>query len=340
MLISIRCWFLRLLPWLISVVCFYGFFSVAPAEDVLERLVEVDIRWLTLAVIAVGINLLARGIRTGVILNRSDPPSLLLITAISNVGLALNALLPGRVGEVARVFLNIKLMGVRTGQAVMTSVIERLIDLVMLLALGWYALVRVDLSATDYGVHLIAVLESLVVLSALLLVAIASAGFERPGRTFRLGFYKFFNSFPRLRRVGIRLIRDAHYISRNHMCTRAGAWSLSVSLAMLLTLVLTVFLVGKAMPRMELDLMSCLAITALTTLASALPAAPGSWGTYEAVGILVAKQIAPQYSWADIGAFIFACHLAQYLPILLAGLLSWLPLKSRASFSSLVNRNP
>ena len=143
MVTSVWSWCLRLLPWMVSVVCFYGIFSVAAADDVLERLVEVDICWLTFAVIAVGINLVVRGIRTGVILNRSDPQSLFLITAISNVGLALNAVLPGRVGEVARVFLNIKLMGLRAGQAVMTSVIERLIDLVILLALGWYALVQV-----------------------------------------------------------------------------------------------------------------------------------------------------------------------------------------------------
>ena len=67
-----------------------------------SRLSEIDIWWLAMAMIAVVINLLARGIRIGLILSRSDPQSLFWIISISNVGMALNALLPGKVGEVVK----------------------------------------------------------------------------------------------------------------------------------------------------------------------------------------------------------------------------------------------
>ena len=329
-----------LLPWLVSIACLSGVLIVVPLGGVLEALRQVDHWCLMLAMLATSVNLLLRGLRSGVILRRSDPQSLLKITAISNLGLALNASLPGKLGEVARVLLLIKVMSASTGQAAMSALIERLADLVILSSLVFYGVSHVDLSRSEFGGELTAVADSLFVVSAFLLLATAGSSLGRFGKACRACFYQTFKGRPRFRSAGMRFMRDSRQIAREVMFTSVGLWSLGISLVMWLFVTVTIFLVAQAMPSIQLSFMSCLTIAAFTTLASSIPSAPGAWGTYEAAGMLVTKQLAPHYGWTEIGCFIFACHIAQYLPILLAGVLSWLPLKSQVSFSSLVNRNP
>lgn len=337
---SIRVWFRRLLPWIVSAACVYIILKFVPMSAIASRLSEIDIWWLAMAMIAVVINLLARGIRIGLILSRSDPQSLFWIISISNVGMALNALLPGKVGEVVKVVLNTRIMGVGSGQAVMAALIERILDLTILSVLAWYAIGQVDLSESEYGRLLEIFSNALMALCFLFLLAIACTRLNRFSRAVRRAVYKLFYCLPRFRRQSIRFIRDAEYISRNFMRTALAVRSISASLVMWLTCVLVIFLVAKAMPSMELGLMACLIIGALTTLAAALPAAPGGWGAYEAVGLFVTKQIAPHYSLAEIGAFIIASHFVQYFTVILIGFCSCRSFGDRLSISALVDRNP
>lgn len=326
-------------PWAMSIICLYCVFEVVLLRDLLHSLKRVDIIWLVAAMLVTVVNLVLRGVRSGVILARSDTKNLLQITAISNIGLALNACLPGKLGEVARMLLLMRILRTSAGQALTLTAVERLTDLSILVGFGWLGLSQVDLTGSDYGNELMVAVDSIAMVSVVLVLVAASTSvnFGRYGKACTLSLYRFFKAFPLSRRVGRRVIRDSRQTVRHFLRASVGPWSLGLSLGMWLMVTASVVLVAEAMPSIELSLMSCLTIAALTTLASALPSAPGGWGTYEAVGIVVTKQIVPQSDWADIGAFIFASHMVQYLPILLIGLLSWIPIKGLMSFDPLVN---
>jgi uncharacterized protein (TIRG00374 family) len=333
-------WSVRFLPWLISIFCIYLITVWVPIKEVQDALKQIEFKWLVLAMFATSGNLLLRGLRGSLILHRANPQNISRITAISCLGLALNATLPGKVGEAARVVLLIRLVGVRAGHAVMSAIIERLMDLVILSSLAWYALTRIKLDNAEYGQELIAVSDFLMIISLTLLFLIFLTGFDHFGKKVRIWFAGKTIRFPKMRKIILRIMLDSRYVARHFMLTRVGPQSLCISAIMWLLLTASVASVAKALPGLDLSFGACLAIAALTTLASALPSAPGAWGVYEAVGMLVATQLVPEYEVTKIGAFILASHFAQFLPVLLMGLLSWILIRNTASVNSFINRNP
>ena len=285
--------------------------------------------WLFLAAIAATVvNLALRGVRWTILLGLPSGGPMLLASAASAVGLAINATMPGKVGELARIGLAARVLRVRLSQAAVASVVERVLDLLLLSALGVASLSLIAPVAGSGAVSASALSSLAVTLGMTGLAAVGllmAAANESIGRFFRRLALARLRSRAWRRRVW-RLWHDVH-VGVNRLRGGVPLVSTIVSTVVLWAFLgLSVYLVGLAMPGIAISLAAAMAFAVVTTLASALPSAPGAWGVYEAAGMLIGAAVVDYENAGLLGGFVIATHAAQYLPVVAAGFLSWLAL--------------
>lgn len=318
------------LGWLVSLVCLLLLVTWVPLSEVWKSATAADPLWLAIAVLPVFVNILLRGVRWMRLLDMNRSHHVLPITAVCAAGLGLNATMPGKVGEVARIVLAVRVLGVRLGEATMASAIERALDLGVL-AVGGFACLLLTSGleqATVDDAQLEGLLLSMAILTTGFAVVLVLVSNDRLGKAFQRMLRRLLPRGVwrrRLRRFALDITVGARRISS----PGTAATIILVTTVLWSMLGLSVYLVSLAMPGVEASLLASMVFAIITTLATAVPSAPGAWGVYEAAGILVGAAVMASESPSALAAFVIIAHAVQYVSVVVLGLASWIWLNHR-----------
>ena len=289
----------------ISAVFLVATLSRVDLGEVGRALQQLDLRLLLVAVPLVFVELVLRGLRWQRLLEPIAEISLGRSVAYLSIGYFANSMLPARLGDIARAFLAGRALGVSRLGVIGTVVVERAAD--GLFILGLVAVLGVLVAG---GGSLATTAAWLVALAAVgaggLVVAIAWIRSSGAG-AIRVT----------LRSLVERLLRGAEGLRS------------PTGLVIVVALTVVAFVPAVAMfaliadaAGVELTIAQCALVMGGLALSTSIPAAPGSIGTYEFVGltILTTLGIGPDVALA----IVVVVHLVATLPVALAGLLaSW-----------------
>jgi uncharacterized protein (TIRG00374 family) len=216
-------------------------------------------------------------------------------------GIAVNNVLPGRIGDFLRARWLGQASGMAGGKAFGTVILDRAFDLVVLVGLLIIGIAAV--ASSEWLVELAA--ASLVVvlgITGVLLFARVYIGRRQRDR--------------RERGLVRRLVRDtverlAEPLGRHHLFT----W-LAFSLAAWWLWAVAALLVARSLD-IELSLAEALFVTAVLNLGSAVPSSPGYVGTYEWLGVASLGLLGIDNEPAL--AFTILLHASWYVPTTLFG---------------------
>lgn len=131
-----------LLGMVISLLCLGGMFWVIKPAEIAEAIQQSDPRYLLGTAVYLIIYLFLRAVRWRYLLGNHIPQAKLL--HIQNVGQMLTQLLPFRLGDVARAVLVGQQPGLSVPQGITTMVVERLLDMLLMVFLLPLALLQID----------------------------------------------------------------------------------------------------------------------------------------------------------------------------------------------------
>lgn len=277
-------------------------------------------------------SLLLRGKRWALLLGGAEKISGASASAPIMIGLALNAVIPGRIGEFVRIGLGARKFGTGLVFTTTTVVADRMLDALTLLAMLGISLLilpRLDQSthATVMGqtLHMETLLAAIPRLALLCLALAVLFLFllHGPSRRFCT---RLLVGVPRIgRSVAEKADRLLAETARGlgglrHPGTLVAVTILSILVWMPLALTNTLVAVG--MPGVDLSFTQVLVMTSVTIAAASIPAAPGAWGTFEAAGLLAIRALGIDLSPGDALAYVVACHVCQYIPAVAIGFIA------------------
>ncbi|MEM7164365.1 MAG: lysylphosphatidylglycerol synthase transmembrane domain-containing protein [Planctomycetota bacterium] len=325
--------------WILTIVLLVGMAWAVPIGEVWRTLRSADLGLVLVACLPVFVNLLLRGPRWALLFRPHHLVCGRAVLAPALIGLALNAVLPGRIGEFARIGIAARGLGTSIGFTTSTVIAERVLDATVLLGFIGGALLFLPTAAPGTtvafaGFTLDAATVSvnarrLGAIALTTLVALVAA--SRYGGTIA-GWLRFVpgvsdNAVSAARRFAQELGRGATSLLR----PRTLAVVVPLTIVMWGALTGANWIVAHAVDGVTLSWSQALVVTALAIAGSALPSAPGAWGTYEAGGLLglALVQVAPD-SPAAI-AFVVTSHIVSYVPVLVCGFIaSWRTKAQRA----------
>jgi hypothetical protein len=216
-------------------------------------------------------------------------------------GVAVNNVLPGRIGDLLRARWLGLAARMSAGRAFGTVVLDRACDLVVLVAL---LVIGIAAVATSEWLVRLAAGGVLVVAAfgAVLLFARAYIGKRERGRHSR-GLIR-------------RLVRDAVEVLAEPLGRRRPVVWLGLSLGAWGAWAVAAQLIARSLD-IELSVADALFVTAVLNLGSAIPSSPGYVGTYEWLGVASLGLIGVPHEAAL--AFTILLHASWYVPTTLAG---------------------
>ena len=262
---------------------------------------RVDPAGIALAIGFVGVEVTLRALRwQGLLLPVARIP-LRRCLAYLSIGYFANSMLPARLGDVARAYLAGKAFGVGRLAVLGTIVVERLADGLFILAvvaiLGVSLAGGASLASTAFWVGIIGAIGAAGLVVALVWIRSSGGGAYRA----------------RLRSLVEWVLEDAAALR-----TPAGfARTAALTVAAFASAVTMFVLIARA-SGVELSVAQCALVMGGLALSTSIPAAPGSIGTYEFVGltILVAIGVAPETALA----IVVLVHVVTTLPLAIVGL--------------------
>jgi uncharacterized protein (TIRG00374 family) len=293
------------------------FFVVATVSrvdlaEVAAALRRVDFRGVALAIPIVFIELGLRSLRWRRLLAPMAQVPLRRAAAYLAIGYFANSMLPARLGDVARAYLAGQAFGVSRLSVLGTVVVERLAD--GLFILGLVAVLGVTVAG---GGSLATTAGWLVVL----------AGVGIGGLV--VGFVYLRSSGEGRIRLRARSLIDRVLIGAAALRAPSGlAVVVGLTIAAFIPAVV-MFTVIVAAAGVQLSLLQCALVIGGLALSTSIPAAPGSLGTYEFVGLTILTTLGVN---ADVAlALVVVVHLVVTLPLALVGLIAAWRLHFRVS---------
>ena len=261
----------------ISVVCVYLVLRGVDLGHTAQVLGGANPVWLLLGVAGVAADLAFRALRWQGLIAPIHAVPLRRLSAYMLVGYLANNVLPARLGELVRSHYLGDREGISRSATLGTVVVERVVDTVVLVAIGAASILILNVR----GVVVSAILVG-VALAGLLCVAlaVALAAHRLPGAG-RVAEY--LSRWPRIVYVATRL-RDG---------LRVAALPKTIAVAAILSVaawsctVLAVLAVGQALG-IQLTVGEAALLAAGTNLATAIPSGPGYLGTFEYAGQSIA----------------------------------------------------
>ena len=291
---------------LISLAFLVATVSRVDLGEVGVALRQVDLAAVALAVPLVFAELFIRALRWKRLLRPIAAIPLSRSAAYLAIGYFANSMLPARLGDVARAFLAGRAFGVSRLAVLGSVVVERLADGVFILGL----VVVLGLTVAGTG-SLAPTAGWLVVLGATgsvgLVLAIAWLRRPRGGAV----------------RVRVRSLVDRALLGAQALRSPAGVAVVVALTAAAFTPAIVVFALIASAAGVELTLLQSALVMGGLALSTSIPAAPGSIGTYEFVGLamLTALGVDPEVGLA----IVVVVHLVVTLPVALTGLVcAWL----------------
>ena len=229
---------------------------------------------------------------TGVKASRTD------CYGLTTVGYMGNNVLPARAGEMLRVVLLDQRVGAGKRKLLGTIVAERLLDVIVLalmLVIIAYAILPGDVLPTDRPILITGI--------GFALLAIAAVAF---------GVLRKRGALTRLRGI-IRPLADAS----RALAGRQGLPLLAGSVVLWLCEGAVYLAVARAV-ELDISATGALYLVALTNFAAALPAAPGSIGTFDAAVAFGARALGG--SGSIVISYLLLLRFVLYVPITIVGL--------------------
>lgn len=272
---------------------------------------QVNLVGLLVVVVFVGVELVLRAWRWRVLLRPLADVPLRLTAAYLAIGYFANTMLPARLGDVARALLAGRAFNLGRLPVLGTIVVERLSDGLFILAivvlLGLVVAGGADLEST-------AIVLSGLAIAGLVVLALVLSWIRRPGEGLRGRLRSLVDRVL----IGLTALRSPASFALAAFLTAiafgmsiASFWTVATAAGVHLTFGQAALVMGGL------------------ALSTSIPAAPGSLGTYEFVGvsILTAIGVGPDVALA----IVVVIHVAATLPLALAGLVAAWQLHFRVS---------
>lgn len=270
-------------------------------------------RWAwTIPMVAIALlDLLVRALRWRVLLSRAraEPVPVWTLLKLEAIGLAVNNVLFLRLGELARAMLAARSLSLPALAALASVAVERALDVAALLTIFLIA-DRLAPGFAPPAVTLAAAILLACAVSALVVLALAEGALAEGAWA-----EKLLRRWPKLHRLVEQLALGAAVLRSPVAAAQAAGWSL---------LLWTVDAGMYWACARALGLGSLLdfprAVLALSWAASssALPAAPGAIGAFEAVVAAILMKFGAEAGAAL--AYALVCHMVMYLTVTLVGL--------------------
>jgi hypothetical protein len=334
--------YFTLISWSISILLLLGMFHVVPFKEVWRALHQVNPLFILLAMIFSFISFLLMGYRWALLFSPHYQVSHRSAFSLVMIGLAINATLPGRVGELARIGLAVKKFRTSVTFTTATVVIERLFDVIMLLTLLGVSLFFLPHIKVDHSVQLLGYTVNSEVIMNLMMglvficlsLMVLVIGFAIPytrktihqllskipfmGQWFNRKTAKMFNDIGKC----LSSLKEVPTISK----------LLLYSITIWLAIAICNYLVSLGMIGIQLTFLQAIVVTSISNVASSIPSAPGGWGVSEA-GALFALVISGVPFEPAVGlAYVLTIHIVGYLLVVLLGIT--LALREHVSLNS------
>jgi uncharacterized protein (TIRG00374 family) len=272
----------------------------ADLDAVRRSLGEADVGLVVLAIAAFGVVYAFQSIRWRKIASTPDV-RLARFYEMTVSGVAVNNVLPGRIGD----FLRARWLGLAArmpaGRAFGTVILDRASDLVVLVAL---LVVGIGAVATSEWLVRLAAGSLLVLVAFGVVLLFARTYISRRERS------------RRSRGLARRLVRDTVEALAEPLSERRPIIWLGLSFGAWTTWAIAALLIARSLG-LDLSLADALFVTAVLNLGSAVPSSPGYVGTYEWLGVASLGLLGIGHEEAL--AFTILLHAAWYVPTTLAG---------------------
>jgi uncharacterized protein (TIRG00374 family) len=295
---------------LVTVAFSYFALSGIKLGTVWSALGSIDDVWLIPAVAAFALGTVARGLRwRSLFAPQRRPPRAAVLNA-TTVGYLYNNILPARAGEAARVVVLSRRSSTPPVEIVTTAVLERLYDIVGILAIffvaePWLPHVSWVKAAAIFAIVVIV----LIAVAASLLVVYG----QRPVR-FVLGPLRRFRVFStgRFDRLVDELVHGLSGLRRVSVAVEAllwtfAAWTLSA---------LCAYFVIRAF-HLHLSFACAVLVIVAVGLSMILPSPPGAIGVFEGAALIALKAYGVDHSTALSYALVL--HAVNFVPFILVG---------------------
>jgi uncharacterized membrane protein YbhN (UPF0104 family) len=254
--------------------------------------------WLVPALVGLAVWTLIRALRWRALFRSEQRPALGSVTKATILGLFFNNILPARAGEAARIVAIRSYAGVPVAESAATIVVERIFDVLGLLALlfvfvPWFPHVT--------WLHAATLAAAAAIGLALVLAAVAAHLERRQLRSERFAHLKdsLVHGFAAVRRP------------------RQAAVALGWTLASWLVLGAAFWFVAIGF-RLHLSPLAGVLVAIAVGLSFLVPAAPAGLGVFEAAGLAATSAYGVPASRAV--AYILVLHALNLVPFLIAGL--------------------
>jgi len=320
-------WLNLFLGVMVSVVCLFLALRSVDLAQVRQVLQAANYLPLALALCLCALDSAVRAIRWGVLLGEPQSAKWRFLFTSMMIGYLANNVLPARAGELVRLYVFERRTGVSKSTSAATVILERLIDVLWLLALVGALSFFVPLPTfIRSGGRIIAPIFLMI---AIVLLCLAIKGDHLIGLATR----SVSAISPRL---GQRLQGTSARFVNGLSALRSGKQALWVATLTVMIWAIEAVMVGLVMKSLGLSVpwIASLCVLVVLSLSFIIPAAPGAVGTYEFFTIAALAPFTVNSNQA-VG-FAIALHAVTYLAAMVLGLFS-LSAES-LSWRELVNR--
>ena len=302
-----------LLGILVGIACLAAvfIFYARPAE-ILESLRHVRINYLLISMLSVVGFMFIRAIRLLFMLDNSIPYS--KVFHIQNIGYMLSQLLPLRLGDVARVILIGNVPPVTMAQGISTLVIERLMDLLIIVVLLPYTISGI--ANIPEWMRSFAQLSGLVAIAGIGVLIIAANQRERALRiadSLMGRLLPFLNRESWLRRFDGLLVGLKSLTS-----IRDGAILILLTILIWVPVIIAYYFAILAVNLEPTWTMAAFVVCA-AALSVAIPSTPGQAGPFH-FAVITALQLFGQPA-AESASFAFLYHIGSLLVMVILGMI-------------------
>lgn len=325
----------------VSAAALYFAFRNVPLDDLIGYMGGIDYAWVGLSMLLVVVSFLIRAYRWRLILSGTNPVRFAEAYHPMMIGFAINCILPGRVGEIARPIILRRKTGVPFTTGLATLAVERAFDILLLMGLLAAVIAVVDIDPgleIPFGRYrlnremLLTIARGMLNLGIVLVAGIFMVGFDRSraliNRVIVAGPSVLFFVSAAVkdavgRRICIPLTRLVDNLGAGFSLVRGLGPMLFctlLSMAVWTTAALSYYAMSRGCPGIGLTFWEITAMMVIICFFIALPSVPGFWGLWEAGGMFALYILGVDAKAA--AGFTLANHALQILPVVGLGIAS------------------
>jgi len=333
--------FSLLLGLFISAITLYLALKNVSISEVSQSILSLNPFWIFPTIAVVMISFILRALRWKVILRSSGDISFAGAYHPLMIGFMLNCVLPARAGEIARPIILSQLEDVPFSTGLASVAVERFFDILILVILfavmfhtveidpnlnivfGKYHLNRSLLLSMGTGMVKIGI-----VLICLMLLIVSKRVREKTGSV----ILRLPGLFIRKNESLKNKIEQKICTPIIHIMENVGSGfsilknPLEILICFFLSIIIWIFaglsyyLLSLGFPEISLTFIEIFIFMIILCFFIALPSAPGYWGLWEAGGVFALTLFG--ISASEAASFTLANHVIQFLPVIIAGIIS------------------